>query len=390
VAELLRFDRAVLVIALLFLQPSFLMVAPETMTEPLFALVFVVALRLHLQGRVRTGATIASVLPLARPEGPFLVALWAVWILLDRRGTRAWWRNVPTTFLLATGIVLWWLAALAITHDPFWIRHNAPWRWTSAAASHGSFWHYWTLRNEILGPLFWVPFLVGMVALLARRRALEPLSAMLVIFALHSTMWVFGLLNTEGYSRYITCTAPALALITLAGWNVIADGLSRIVDRIGWPRAGRRLTALLSALVLLYSGWYAAMYVDGQEGSRAAWAMNDTYRWFRAHPRPVRELAWSRAYMPILFDWDFWRNLPFTDDREHNVSLLQSAPSGTLVFWDAAPGVDWYHLGPDDFERAGYLRLRSKSYELNGLIPGTSLDHSVAPRLEVMYLFYKE
>jgi hypothetical protein len=389
-AELLRFDRAALVIPLLFLQPSFLMVASETMTEPLFTLVFIVALRFHLEGRVRTGALIASLLPLARPEGPFLVALWGVWIILGGRDRRAWWRNIPTTFLLATGMVLWWLGALAITHDPLWIRHNAPWQWTSATASHGSLGHYWALRKQIFGSLLWVPTVVGVVALLARRRALEVVSASLLIFALHSTMWAFGLLNTEGYPRYISCVAPALALVTLAGWNVFADVLSRSFDRLGWSRARRPLTALLSALVLLYSTWYAAMYVDGQEGSRAAWAMNDTYRWFRAHPRPVRQLAWSRAYMPILFDWDLWKNLPFTGDREHNVSVLESAPAGTLVFWDAAPGVEWYHLEPDDFKRAGYLQLRSKSYDLYPVLPGTSVDHGDWPRKESMYLFYKE
>jgi hypothetical protein len=389
-AQLLRFERAPLVIALLFLQPSFLMVSPDTMTEPLFTLVLIVALRLHLMGRVRIGAVIASLLPLARPEGPFLVALWGLWILFDRREERSWWRRIPTTFLLATGMLLWWLGALAITHDPLWIRHNAPWQWTSAAASRGSFWHYWSLRKEIFGAFLWVPLLAGMVALLVRRRALTLVSAILVIFLLHSTMWALGLLNTEGYARYITCTAPVLALVTLVGWNVFANALSKLFERLGLARVRRPVAVVVSAYVLLYSAWYAAMYVDGQEGSRAAWAMNDTYRWFESHPRPVRQLAWSRAYMPILFDWDMWRNLPFTNDREQNVSLLRSAPSGTLVFWDAAPGIEWYHLGPDDFKRAGFLQLRARTYALYALLPGTTVDHGDTPRKESMYLFYKE
>jgi hypothetical protein len=389
-AELLRLARAPLAIPLLFLQPTFLMVAPETMTEPLFALVFIVALRLHLEGRVRTGAVVASLLPLARPEGPFLVALWGLWILFDRGELRSWWRRIPATFLLATGMVLWWLAALAITHDPLWIRHNAPWQWTSATASHGSFWHYWILRREIVGPLLWIPLVVGMLVLVVQRRALELVSAVLLIFALHSAMWAFGLLNTEGYPRYLSSVAPAMALVALVGWNLFADALSWAFDRLRWTRARRPFTAVASVAVLFYSAWYAAMYVDGQEGSRAAWAMDDTYQWFRANPRPVRQLAWCRAYMPILFDWDFWRNLPFTNDRDQNFALLQSAPSGTLVFWDAAPGVEWYHLVPDDFRRAGYLQLRSKSYALYALLPGTTLDHGDQPRKESMYLFYKE
>ncbi len=388
-AEVLGFRRAALAVPLLFLQPSFLMVAPETMTEPLFTLVFIVALRLHLERRVRAGAIVASLLPLARPEGPFLVALWGVWILLDRRVPRSWWRRIPTTLWLASGMVLWWVAALAITHDPLWIKHNAPWHWTSATASHGTFWHYWDMRWEIVGPLLRVPFGVGLAILLIRRRALEAVSALLVIFVLHSTMWALGLLNTEGFARYITCVAPAITLITLAGWNVIADVIEWLLAPVRWRWAGFAVVALSSAIVLWRSAWYAVRYVDGQEGSRASWAMQDTYRWFREHPRPVRELAWSRPYMAILFDWDIWRNLPFTPDSVQNVSLLQGAPPGTLVFWDAATGPDWYHLRPDDFERAGFVRLRSKTYDLYPLLRGASWDHGAGPRRETMHLFYK-
>ena len=390
VAKLLRFERPALVLPLLFLQPTFLGVVPETMTEPLFGLVFIVALRLHLEGRVRAGAVIASLLPLARPEGPFLVALWGVWILLDSRLPGTWWRRIPTTFLLATGMILWWLAALAITRDPLWIRHNAPWTLTSATASHGSFWLYWGMRWEILGPQLWRVFIVGMAALLIRRRALELPSAVLVIFLLHSTMWAKGLMNTEGFARYITCTAPAIALITLAGWNVIADALSWLMRSLGAARARGAVIAILSAIVLLRSGWYALTYVDGQEGSRASWAMQDSYQWFRAHPRPVRELAWSRPYMAILFDWDIWRNLKWTNDREHNLALIRSAPSGTLLFWDDATGPDWYHLTASDFPSAGFTRLQSKSYDLFPLISHESWNHGLAPRHEAMHLFYKE
>lgn len=390
VAKLLRFERPALVIPLLFLQPTFLGVAPETMTEPLFGLVLIVALRLHFEGRVRVGAVLASLLPLARPEGPFLVVLWGVWILLDSRLSGAWWRRIPTTILLATGVVVWWLAALAITRDPLWIRHNAPWTLTSAVASHGSFWLYWNMRWEILGPLLWRVFSVGMAALLIRRRTLQLPSLVLVIFLLHSTMWAKGLMNTEGFPRYITCTAPAIALITLAGWNVLADALAWIMKQIGAAHVRQPVIALLSALVLLSSGWYALTYVDGQEGSRAAWAIDDSYRWFLTHPRPVRELAWSRPYVPILFGWDPWKTLHWTSDRKHNLSLIQGASSGTLLFWDDATGPDWYHVAAEDFVGAGFVRLRSKSYELFPLLPVDSWNHSAQPRHEAMHLFYKE
>ena len=60
------------------LQPSLMLLAADTMTEPLFALVLVVALRLRRTGRVRNAMVVASLLPLARPEGFFVCLLWGL------------------------------------------------------------------------------------------------------------------------------------------------------------------------------------------------------------------------------------------------------------------------------------------------------------------------
>ena len=96
------------------LQPSVMLLASDTMTEPLFALVLVVALRLRRAGRVRDALLVASLLPLARPEGFFVCLLWGVWTLVDARRRPAWWRRARMLPLLATGVVVWWVVALVI------------------------------------------------------------------------------------------------------------------------------------------------------------------------------------------------------------------------------------------------------------------------------------
>src|SRR5262245_11663354 len=78
-ARQIRFDRAELAVPLLFMQPSFFLLSSTVLTETLFALVFVIALRLHLSGRIRTGMIVASLLILVRPEGFFLGLLWGGW-----------------------------------------------------------------------------------------------------------------------------------------------------------------------------------------------------------------------------------------------------------------------------------------------------------------------
>src|SRR5262249_53172019 len=78
-AEDLKMSRAPLAIALVWLHASFFLFCADNMTEPIFALVYVVALRLHHRGRLKTGMIVASLMILARPEGFFLGMLWGVW-----------------------------------------------------------------------------------------------------------------------------------------------------------------------------------------------------------------------------------------------------------------------------------------------------------------------
>src|SRR5215475_11026024 len=80
-ARQIKLDRAELAIPLLFLQPSFFLLSTTVLTETLFALVFVIALRLHLSGRIRTGMFVASLSILVRPEGFFIGMLWGGWVL---------------------------------------------------------------------------------------------------------------------------------------------------------------------------------------------------------------------------------------------------------------------------------------------------------------------
>ena len=65
----LRLSRAWLVIPFLLGQQTFFELYSNLFTEPLFALVLAVALRCHISGRIKSGMLVASLLPLARPEG---------------------------------------------------------------------------------------------------------------------------------------------------------------------------------------------------------------------------------------------------------------------------------------------------------------------------------
>lgn len=372
-------ERAELAVPLLVLQPSFLLVCSDTMTEPLFALLLVVALRLHQAGRIHAGMWVAALLPLARPEGFFVALLWGAAVALDPRAGRTFLRRALSTVQLAGGVALWWAAATALTRDPEFILHNWPPNWAAGATyGTGPLLQYWFVRDQILaGPILQALFAVGVVVLIAARRALLPVATLLLVAGLHSVFFRFGFFGSAGYARYLVCVAPPLALATLAGWNVLAGWAHRV------PRPWRIGAA---AAVLLSAAWLCLAYADSWGSSRDAWAVNDMAAWLEAHPRPVKRLVFSQAYMVIRLGRDPAERPRLGSETEENVRILRGLPGGTLVFWDAHTGPQYRRVGPADLERAGYERLHAASYELGPLLPHWP---ALPPYRQELVLYYK-
>jgi hypothetical protein len=376
-------DRSELTIPFLFFQPSFFLLAADTMTEIIFAFVFVVALRLHERGYVRLGALAASFMLLARPEGFFLGVMWGVWMLFDKRAGAKVWQRCAWSLLLATGAVVWVLSSWWITGDVLYIKHNWPSQWdaTGAAYGRGTIFGYVMRLPEIAGPLLMIPFVFGLALLLKERKLPHVTSSFLTLFILHSVFWQFGLFGSAGYPRYFVCVAPAIAIIALAGWNGFAAKLSGQSNIL---RKG------LAALVIIISAWLSFLYVDAAAWSRDARAVEDMAQWFRANPKPITKLVWSQAYMNIVLDRDPYEKPNFTGDRAKNLEILREMPKGTLVFWDLRTGPAFYAISADDIESAGFKRLNSKEYVLQGYVIQKPWFGYGGPREQAMYLFYKE
>lgn len=388
-ARQLACKRSELVIPFLFLQPSFLLLCADTMTEPLFALVLVVALRLHLCGRLLAGMLMASLLPLARPEGFFLCALWGIWMLFEQRAARTLWQRLPLTLILVSGTFLWAFAAVWIMNDPLWLIHNWPQNW-QADASYGSASYWWYVHKSswIFGLLLRWPFLIGLLVLLWTRRFLTGVSAFVTIFALHSILFARGAFGSAGYPRYFVCVAPVIAIITLAGWNTCADFISRPLRQYAPPVMG-----LLLAVVMLLNGLHALHYVDGWGFARDVRAVNEMHEWFQRHAaatHPVTRLVWSQAYMCVAFDRDIWEKPFLSYERESNLALLPYLPPGTLIFWDDETGPGWYQMTAADFAVAGFTELHKQEYQFDGWFFARKWKEHGGTRQQKYYLFYKQ
>lgn len=389
-ARQLNLERAPLAIVLVWLQPSFFLFSTDNMTEQVFALVYVIALRLHLRGRLVAGMIVASLMILARPEGFFLGVLWGIWVLRERFRTLPeairHWRRAAIILWLATGAILWWLAAWLLTRDPLFIKHNWPQNWPLTGTMYGAagLLAYPARLPEIVGPFLLIPFIYGLWRLLRRRELWPITSTFLLFFVLHTILRAYGLLGSAGYPRYLVAISPAIAIITLAGWNGIARLFSHVAS---WMRLA------YVAIILGISAYANFIYADGAEWSRDARAIRQVHAWFaerqKSEPLPIARLIWNEPYACILFDRDPWENPAWTRDLARDLELLRQSPEGTLVVWDELVGPKWFGLKATDFEQAGYRRIYQQSFTLNGYVVNRSWFGFGGPRRQKYYLLYK-
>jgi len=341
---------------------------------------------------------VASLMILARPEGFFLGMLWGLWVLRGRRGDGETERksvfpslHLPfslslrpsvslSLLLLATGAFAWWLAALVITGDPLFIKHNWPANWPMTGTVYGAagLYAYPIRLPEIVGLFLLPPFFYGLFHLLKQRRLYTLTSSFLLIFILHTIMRAYGLLGSAGYPRYLVAISPAIALITLTGWNEMAKLFAG---------ASRFLRTVSAGLIIAISAFTNFLYADGAEWSRDARAISAVYSWFQSQPDkpPVSRLIWSLPYSCILFDRDPWENSGFTVD----LKTLSEAPGGTMAVWDERVGPKWFGLQAKDLEEAGFVRLHTQSFTLKGYILNRSWFGYGGPRAQTIYLLYK-
>jgi hypothetical protein len=363
-------ERAWLVIPLLLGQPVFFELFPDLLTEPLFALVFVVALRWHLRGQTKLGMLAASLLPLARPEGVFLCLVWAIWVVAKKINSltstpaslyRNLIRTVPSTLILAAGVFSWWIAATWITRDPLFILHNWPATWHQDKYGRGTLFSYGQRASEFTGVLLAVPFGLGLWYKMRASSWIPLTTSFLLLFLLHTFFRAYGLFGEAGYPRYMVSVAPAIAVLSLAGWNVIACRLEK------WSR----FSGALGSAVLGVSLVQNFLYLDSFPAARDPIAIREMSGWFQEHPKPYKRLVWSNARMCIISGLTLVQSPSLSSsNRETTLALLRDAPSGTLVFWDDHFGPGWFGLTAVEIEKNGYNLLRTQGYSLPGILIG--------------------
>jgi hypothetical protein len=392
----LRMSRPWLVIPFLLGQQTFFELYSNLFTEPLFALVLVIALRYHFSGRIKSGMLVASFLPLVRPEGVFVCLFWGLWVLVlpeRQRSLRAGhsegvvqppdlidvnappvpgvrgdlgdpgvksYRKIVSRFgsivILASGIMSWWFAALLLTGDPLFILHNWPATWHTNMYGHGTFLSYAQRSQEFAGVILIVPFIVGLLRGFRSRNLSFTTGVFLVLFLLHSIFVKYGLFGEAGFPRYMVSVAPAIAVLTLEGWSTIFS-----------VKILRPLATIAGWIVIIFSILQSVHYLDSMVWARDAVAIDEMANQLEQQYPSLPGLIWSNARMCIILNRNL-KNSPPAANRENLLTLLGKAPAGTIVFWDSEIGPNWFGTTSAEIENQGYKLLTSGHYSLPALI----------------------
>ena len=304
---------------------------------------------------------------------------------------------------LATGTLAWMIASRIFTGDARYFLTNG-WAWPAdsmAIYGSGSFFSYIN-RIPVYGGIALFPlFLLGLCGLLrwpwlcaagivvlaselivpaSVRETVLPFAmlavlggfawvwrrekiaiawwAFLLVLSLHSVLWWRGWFASAGLLRILACVSPVFAMICLRGWNQLQRAPLRVA-------AKRVLTIALFVVMPLtainvYALDPAHYHVFGYR-ALAAYAM-DHHLLQNAPKIIVRDpIAEPELGIPPNPD-NVLVSLP---DRAPELAVLQSAPAGTIGFWDDQNP----NINPGDLSKLGYQVIFEYTQTIRRPIP---------------------
>lgn len=227
--------------------PQYVQLVLGGMTEPLFAMLTLLALLLLLEGHYRGAALITSLTPLARPEYVVFIPLVAFFLVIHRR-----WRALP---LLSTGLVVYALLTAITIGDPLHFWNRDPYAQPESIYGSGPWDHFLRNAEHIYGsPVLYLAILsLALWPLIHAKDASERVKhrsllliaagTVLGVMLVHTVLWAWGTRGSAGLLRVIATVVPLAVLFTT--YTLARVGLLLLGQkRIAWGVAGILVTTL--------------------------------------------------------------------------------------------------------------------------------------------------
>ena len=360
IAQALRLPVPELAILFAYAAPDYFLIQFSGLTEPLFGLVLVGAVRLAVANRPGWSAAVVSLLPFARSEGFILIGIWVVYLVWQRQ-----WRSLPLVLL---GYVVYSGIGAVAFGELGWVFGHNPYD-TISAYGHGEWSHFLLNIPNLLG---WV--LTGLFALgggrmvrdlgqpTRRQSPLFPAELLLVygsitvFVAAHTVFWAKGLFNSAGLARVLAGIAPLAAVVALNGLGLLTEW-----TRTETARRRVRLVATVAVVGWLFTGARNAIRPardfsrapDQELARRAAGWLQQAYA-----GQPLPPIAFTAPYVaPALGidPFDAAHCPPLTQDFQ---PILETLPVNSLVVWDDVYAQTEAHIPLEMLRQNPAFRLR--------------------------------
>lgn len=361
---------AAIVALLTFAQPFVVMHSFTVMTEMLLACAWVWAAVLLVEKRLLLASITLGLGVLARPEGPFAVTLWPVFIIIWSRLT-ATKISVPrwllATLLAGLPALAWYLLGVIGYDNWQWPLHAFPW---SAQSQYGRTGGKFILSTLLaMAVWLWVPIVIGARRLLSAHReaALVLIVPLAAFTGLHAILGTFGLMGSYSMLRYFVSVAPFAAILAFAGLHRIS--LNRLLPAL----VGIVVTM---AILLGVLGFLPTQQTDDQAQVDAAIAYFDQHEPAAWRQRVIAGdpyVTWALAQRDsVSATW-----------AGNGDAILQAAPPGAILIFgrelwhnERRPGdAGLRALGfvPHEAAQAHTSAARGRQFRLPGTITGAGV-----------------
>jgi len=219
------------------------------LVEILFALVTILTTYLLLKNRYILASIVVSFLPLIRPDGYFLIPVYAIFLVYRKQ----YW----SILLMFTGVLIYGVVGYFVSHDPFGII-NLNLHDGRGVYGNGNFFQfvkrspgYFGIPNEI----FYVTGLVAGITLFLRdkkelaREFLLVFLPFITYFLMHSFLWWSGIGDSHGSNSYMAAIVPLMAVMSTRGLTLFSL-MFEIIFKRPWVKTAALYAGIISVIHL--------------------------------------------------------------------------------------------------------------------------------------------
>jgi hypothetical protein len=317
----------------IFLTPMEIYFTPSGLTEPLWALWFIISVYLAVSQRLVAATIFVSFLPFVRSEGLIILCIFLPYLLFKRR-----FALLP--LLLLGHIVYMLLGAKYYNNDYFWVFTRMSYATLEGAYGAGPWTHFLENMKSVTGSALYFLLVLGTVLGIWRlgkywfkKEAFSKEELWLVYgcsaayFIGHTAFWALGIFNSFGLMRVIIGIMPTFAILMVHGYNFLWEWVENKEKRATWA---------FFILSILYIGWSSSKQFKiadlGLVSDQLA-----TKQALDANPNLVKDatLYFDNTSVALFLDSDYFSN----KQHRHCNRLIngEPVPADALIFWD-----DWY------------------------------------------------